>query len=78
MIGIIPITIEQHYFKILIPGKVILSYVFNDPVVLRFMSLCINDPHNNSYISYGRKRARPVDVILPITFGCNTSVLEMT
>jgi hypothetical protein len=34
MIGIKPITIEEHCFKILILGKVILDYVFNDPVVL--------------------------------------------
>jgi hypothetical protein len=31
MIGIKPITIEEHYFKIIIYGKVILNYVFNDP-----------------------------------------------
>jgi hypothetical protein len=54
MIGIKPITIEEHYFKILIPGKVTLNYVFNDHVVLRFVSLCINDPCNNSCISCGR------------------------
>jgi hypothetical protein len=42
MIGIKSITIKEHYFKILIPGKVILDYVFNDPIVRRFMSFCIN------------------------------------
>jgi hypothetical protein len=49
MIEIKPITIEEHCFKILIPDKVILDYVFNDPVVLRFISLCINGPHNNKW-----------------------------
>jgi hypothetical protein len=66
MIGIKPITIDEHFFKILIPGKVILDYVFNDPIVLRFESLCINDPHNNS-----------IDVILTATFGSNTFVREL-
>jgi hypothetical protein len=54
MIGIKPITIEEHYFKILIPDKVILNYIFNDPVVLRFVSFYINGPRNNSCISCGR------------------------
>jgi hypothetical protein len=58
MIGIKLITIEEHYFKILIPNIVILDCVFNDPVVLRFVSFCINDPHNNSCISSGYQRAR--------------------
>jgi hypothetical protein len=49
MIEIKPITIEEHCFKIFIPSKVILDYVFNDPVVLRFISLCINGPHNNKW-----------------------------
>jgi hypothetical protein len=43
MIGIKPITIIEQYFKNLIPDKVILNYVFNDPIVLNFVSLCIND-----------------------------------
>jgi hypothetical protein len=42
MIGINSITIKEHCFKILIPGKVILDYVFNDPIVRRFMSFYIN------------------------------------
>jgi hypothetical protein len=58
MIGIKPITIEEHCFKIIIPDKVILDYIFNDPVVHRFVSLCINDPCNNSCIGCGRQRAR--------------------
>jgi hypothetical protein len=53
MIGIKLITIEEHYFKILIPDKVILNYVFNNPVVLSFVSFCINNPRNNSYINCG-------------------------
>jgi hypothetical protein len=58
MLEIKPITIEQHYFKILIPDKVILDYVFNDPMVLRFVIFCINNPHNNSCISCSHQRAR--------------------
>jgi hypothetical protein len=54
MIGIKLITIEEHFFQILIHIKAILNYVFNDSVVLRFMTVCINGPHNNSYISCGR------------------------
>jgi hypothetical protein len=33
MIEIKPITIEERYFKILIPDKVILDYVFIDSIV---------------------------------------------
>jgi hypothetical protein len=51
MIGIKPITIKEHCLKILIPGKVILDYVFNDAIILRFVSFCINGPRNNSCIS---------------------------
>jgi hypothetical protein len=58
MIGIKPITIEEHCFQILIPGNVILDFVFNDLVVHRFMSFYINSPRNNSCISYGRQRVR--------------------
>jgi hypothetical protein len=58
MIGIKPITIEEHYFKILIPSKVILDYVFNDPIVPRFMSFWIKNARNNSCISYGHQRTR--------------------
>jgi hypothetical protein len=54
MTGIKPIIVKEHYFHILIPSKVILDYVFNDPIVLRFMIICINDPRNNSCISCGR------------------------
>jgi hypothetical protein len=54
MIGFKPITVEEHYFHILIPNKAILDYVLSDPVVLRFMTVCINDPRNNSCISCGR------------------------
>jgi hypothetical protein len=50
-IGIKPITIEEYYFRILIPCKVILDYVINDLIELRFMSFCINGPRNNSCIS---------------------------
>jgi hypothetical protein len=84
MIGIKPITIKEHCFKILIPGKVIVNYVFNDPVLLRFMSFYINNPRNNSYISCVHRRVRsfkngsmkvkPIDVIPTITFDNNTSV----
>jgi hypothetical protein len=45
---------QRTLFKILIPDKVILDYIFNDAVVLRYLSLCINDPRNNSCISCGR------------------------
>jgi hypothetical protein len=55
MIGIKPITIKEHCFEILIPDKFILNYVFNDPVILRFVSFCINSPYNNSCIGCGRK-----------------------
>jgi hypothetical protein len=63
MIGIKPITIKEHYFKILIPDKVILNYVFNDLVVFSFVSLCINDPRNNSCISCGRQWARSFKMV---------------
>jgi hypothetical protein len=58
LIQIKPIIIEEYYFNILIPGKVILDYIFNDPVVLRFMSFCINSHRNNSCISCGCQWAR--------------------
>jgi hypothetical protein len=58
LIQIKPITIEEHCFKILIPDKVILDYVFNDPIVLRFMSFYINDSRNNSCISCGSQQVR--------------------
>jgi hypothetical protein len=61
MVGIKPITIEEHCFKILIPSKVILNYVFNDLIVLRFMSFCINSPRNNSCISCGRQQTRSLN-----------------
>jgi hypothetical protein len=58
MIGIKPIAIEEHCFDILIPDKVILDYIFNDTVVLRFVSFCINNPSNNTCISCGRQQVR--------------------
>jgi hypothetical protein len=83
MSGIKLNTIEEHYFNILIPGKVILDYVFNNLVVLIFVS-CINGPRNNSCISCGHQQARsfkngwteakPIDVIPIVTFGNNAYV----
>jgi hypothetical protein len=52
-IGIEPITIQEHCFQILIPGKPVLDYVFNDPIELRFMIVRINGSRNNSCISCG-------------------------
>jgi hypothetical protein len=53
MIGIKPITIKEHCFQILIPGKPVLDYVFNDPIVLRFVTVCIKGSRSNTYISCG-------------------------
>jgi hypothetical protein len=64
MIGIKPITIEEHCFKILIPEKVILDYVFNDLVVFRFMSFCINGPrttHVLVLVASGREASKMVE-----------------
>jgi hypothetical protein len=60
MIGIKPITIKEDNFKLFISDKSILDYVFNDPVILSFISLCINGPRNNSCISCGCQRARSI------------------
>jgi hypothetical protein len=43
-----PITIEEDCFELLIPGKVVLDYIFNDSIVLSFMSFFINNPRNHS------------------------------
>jgi hypothetical protein len=53
IIGVKPITIEEDYFELLIPGKAVLNYVFNDSILLSFVSF-INDPRNHSSISCGR------------------------
>jgi hypothetical protein len=64
MIGIKPITIEEHCFKILITDKVILDYVFNDLVVLRFMSFYINGPRTTHVLvvaASGREASKMVE-----------------
>jgi hypothetical protein len=53
-----PITIEEDYFKFLIPGKTKMKDFVNDPIIVSFMSFSIDCPRHNSTISSCCKRTK--------------------
>jgi hypothetical protein len=58
IIAVKPITIEEDYFKSLIPSKTKLKDFVNDPIIVWFTSFSIDCPCHNSTISSCYKRMK--------------------